>query len=84
MAVLLGFAACNGAQDKEAQLKELKAQQTELQEKIAALEGELKSEGNTVATQKRRCLYRWRHWSRTRFGITWKYKAELISTKTCL
>ncbi|GHA66452.1 RND transporter [Pontibacter akesuensis] len=53
MAVLLGFAACDGAQDKEAQLKDLKAQQTDLQEQIAALEAELKAEGKTVATQKK-------------------------------
>ncbi|WP_162055502.1 efflux RND transporter periplasmic adaptor subunit [Pontibacter pamirensis] len=53
MALALGLAACNSGNDKEAQLKELKAQEATLQEQIAALEAELRTEGTTVAAQKK-------------------------------
>ncbi|GAB3538750.1 efflux RND transporter periplasmic adaptor subunit [Pontibacter brevis] len=54
VAVLLSLAACSSSNnDKEAQLKELKAQEAALQEQIAALEAELKTEGRTVAAQKK-------------------------------
>ena len=53
VALALGLAACGGNNDKEAQLKQLKAQQEELQEQIAELEAELKAEGKTVAVQKK-------------------------------
>lgn len=53
MAVLLGLAACNGGNDKEAQLASLKEQEADLQEQIAALEAELKAEGKTVTVQKK-------------------------------
>ncbi|MFD3001331.1 efflux RND transporter periplasmic adaptor subunit [Pontibacter toksunensis] len=55
IAVLLSLAACNSGNEnnKEAQLKELKAQEADLQEQIAALEAELKTEGKTVAVQKK-------------------------------
>ncbi|MBF8964333.1 efflux RND transporter periplasmic adaptor subunit [Pontibacter sp. FD36] len=45
LALFLSLAACNQGSDKEAQLAELKKQQTELQEQIAQLEAELKTEG---------------------------------------
>ncbi|MEJ8801241.1 efflux RND transporter periplasmic adaptor subunit [Pontibacter sp. H249] len=53
MAIMLGLAACGGSNDKEAQLKELKAQQEKIQEQIASLEAELKAEGKTVATERK-------------------------------
>ncbi len=53
-AAILAFTACGGgSDDKTAQLAELKQQQTEIQEKIAALEAELKAEGKTVAAEKK-------------------------------
>jgi RND family efflux transporter MFP subunit len=53
LALLLGMAACNGGNDKEAQLAKLKEQQTELQEQIAQLESELKAEGKGAPAEKR-------------------------------
>ncbi|TPE45339.1 efflux RND transporter periplasmic adaptor subunit [Pontibacter mangrovi] len=52
-ACTLSLAACNGKEDKEAQLAKLKEQQTDLKEQIAELEAELKAEGKTVAAQKK-------------------------------
>jgi RND family efflux transporter MFP subunit len=53
VAAILAFSACNQNVDKEAQLADLRKQQTELQEKIAALEAEMKAEGGTVVTERR-------------------------------
>lgn len=53
LALLLGLAACNNGTDKEAQLAELKKQQTEIQEQIAALEAELKAEGKGTVAEKK-------------------------------
>ncbi|WP_018476620.1 efflux RND transporter periplasmic adaptor subunit [Pontibacter roseus] len=53
LALLLGMAACGGGNDKEAQLAELKQQQTEIQEQIAALEAELKAEGKGAPVEKK-------------------------------
>jgi RND family efflux transporter MFP subunit len=54
LALLLGMAACNGGgNDKEAQLAELKKQQTEIQEQIATLEADLKAEGKGGPVEKK-------------------------------
>ncbi|MHC2990699.1 RND transporter [Pontibacter sp. HJ8] len=54
LALLLGMAACNsGNTDKEAQLAELKQQQTALQEQIASLEAELKADGKGKVAEKK-------------------------------
>lgn len=53
MALLFGLAACNGGDDKEARLKELKEQQAQLQEQITELEAELKAEGKAVAAKQK-------------------------------
>ncbi|MDX5419104.1 MAG: efflux RND transporter periplasmic adaptor subunit [Hymenobacteraceae bacterium] len=52
-ALLLGLAACNSGNDKEAQLAELKKQQTAIQEQIATLEAELKAEGKGAVAEKK-------------------------------
>lgn len=53
LALFLSLAACNQGNDKEAQLAELKQQQTELQEQIAKLEAELKAEGKGGPVEKK-------------------------------
>ncbi|MCP2042707.1 efflux RND transporter periplasmic adaptor subunit [Pontibacter sp. HSC-36F09] len=53
LALFLSLAACNQGNDKEAQLAELKQQQTELQEQIAQLEAELKAEGKGGPVEKK-------------------------------
>ncbi|MBD1398151.1 efflux RND transporter periplasmic adaptor subunit [Pontibacter sp. JH31] len=53
LALLLGLAACNSGNDKEAQLAELKKQQTAIQEQIATLEAELKAEGKGTVAEKK-------------------------------
>ena len=53
LALLLGLAACNSGNDKEAQLAELKKQQTAIQEQIATLEAELKAEGKGAVAEKK-------------------------------
>ncbi|WP_266203354.1 efflux RND transporter periplasmic adaptor subunit [Pontibacter kalidii] len=52
-ACILGLASCGGADDKKAQLEDLKAQQAKLQEQIGALEADLKAEGKAVAVQQK-------------------------------
>jgi RND family efflux transporter MFP subunit len=53
LALFLSLAGCNQGNDKEAQLAELKQQQTELQEQIAQLEAELKAEGKGGPAEKK-------------------------------
>ncbi|WP_347157354.1 efflux RND transporter periplasmic adaptor subunit [Pontibacter chitinilyticus] len=53
MALVLSLFACNKGVDKEAQLAQLKEEQADIQSQIAALETELKSEGKTVAVEKK-------------------------------
>ncbi|WP_299705621.1 efflux RND transporter periplasmic adaptor subunit [uncultured Pontibacter sp.] len=53
LALFLSLAACNQGNDKEAQLADLKKQQTELQEQIAQLEAELKAEGKGGPVEKK-------------------------------
>lgn len=53
-ALILGLTACGGnSTDKEAQLAELRSQQTEIESKIAKLESELKAEGKKVNTPRK-------------------------------
>ncbi|MFD2246441.1 efflux RND transporter periplasmic adaptor subunit [Pontibacter ruber] len=52
-ALLVGLAACGPNNDKEAQLADLKKQQQEIQDKITALEQELKAEGKGAAPEKK-------------------------------
>ncbi|WP_242921170.1 efflux RND transporter periplasmic adaptor subunit [Pontibacter liquoris] len=53
LALLLSLAACSKPADKETQLAQLKEEQTTLNQKIAALETQMKAEGKTVATEKK-------------------------------
>ncbi|MBC5774319.1 efflux RND transporter periplasmic adaptor subunit [Pontibacter sp. KCTC 32443] len=52
-ALLLGLASCGNGDDKEAQLADLKKQKQEIENKITALEKELKSEGKGAASERR-------------------------------
>jgi len=52
MAILVSFSACQN-NDKEAQLADLKKQQTELQEQIATLEAEVQASGGTKVVEKK-------------------------------
>ncbi|TXK47413.1 efflux RND transporter periplasmic adaptor subunit [Pontibacter qinzhouensis] len=52
-AILVSLAACQQNNDKEAQLAELKSQQTDIQAQIAALEAELKAEGKGGEPEKK-------------------------------
>ena len=52
IALVISFTACNKTENsKETQLATLKAEQEEINEKIAILESELKAEGKTVASE---------------------------------
>jgi len=52
IALVISFTACNKTENsKETQLATLKAEQEEINEKIATLESELKAEGKTVASE---------------------------------
>jgi len=53
VALLLSMAACNKGTDKEAQLAQLKEEQTAIESKITTLEAELKANGKTVAVEKK-------------------------------